>query len=35
VGKLQMESTVVFNGKCVMGANIVELTQPISNAVNE
>jgi cytoskeletal protein CcmA (bactofilin family) len=35
VGKLQMESTVVFNGKCVMGANIVELAQPISNAVNE
>jgi cytoskeletal protein CcmA (bactofilin family) len=35
VGKLQMESTVVFNGKCIMGANVVELTQPISNAVNE
>jgi cytoskeletal protein CcmA (bactofilin family) len=35
VGKLQMESTVVFNGKCVMGANIVELAKPISNAVNE
>jgi len=35
VGKLQMESTVVFNGKCIMGANIVELAQPISNAVNE
>jgi cytoskeletal protein CcmA (bactofilin family) len=35
VGKLQMESTVIFNGKCIMGANVVELTQPISNAVNE
>jgi len=35
VGKLQMESTVVFNGKCIMGANVVELAQPISNAVNE
>jgi cytoskeletal protein CcmA (bactofilin family) len=35
VGKLQMESTVVFNGKCIMGANVVELAQPISNAINE
>jgi cytoskeletal protein CcmA (bactofilin family) len=35
VGKLQMESTVNFNGKCVMGANVVELTQPVSTAINE
>jgi hypothetical protein len=35
VGKLQMESTVVFNGKCVMGANVVELTQPVSKIINE
>jgi len=35
VGKLQMESTVIFNGKCVMGASVVELTQPISKIINE
>jgi cytoskeletal protein CcmA (bactofilin family) len=35
VGKLQMESTVNFNGKCVMGANVVELTLPVSTAINE
>jgi cytoskeletal protein CcmA (bactofilin family) len=35
VGKLQMESTVVFNGKCVMGANVVELTQSVSKIINE
>ena len=35
VGKLQMESTVIFNGKCVMGANVVELNQSVSKIINE
>jgi cytoskeletal protein CcmA (bactofilin family) len=35
VAKLQMESTVCFNGKCTMGANIVELNNEHSVAVNE
>jgi cytoskeletal protein CcmA (bactofilin family) len=34
-GKLQVEPTAVFNGKCHMGANIVELNNGISNAVNQ
>jgi cytoskeletal protein CcmA (bactofilin family) len=34
-GKLQIEPTAVFNGKCHMGANIVELNNGISNAVNQ
>jgi len=35
VSKLQIESTVCFNGKCHMGANIVELNNEQSTAVNE
>lgn len=34
-GKLQIEPTAVFNGKCHMGANIVELNNGITNAVNQ
>lgn len=37
-GKLQIEPTAVFNGKCYMGAsiaNIVELKQDVANAVNQ
>jgi len=34
-GKLQIEPTAVFNGKCYMGANIVELNNGIANAVNQ
>lgn len=35
-GKLQIEPTAVFNGKCNMGgANIVELNNGIANAVNQ
>ena len=34
-GKLQVEPTVTFNGKCHMGANIVELNAEIPNAVNQ
>ena len=34
-GKLQVEPTAVFNGKCHMGANIVELKKGIANAVNQ
>jgi cytoskeletal protein CcmA (bactofilin family) len=34
-GKLQIEPTAVFNGKCHMGANIVELNNGIANAVNQ
>lgn len=35
VGKLQIESTVCFNGKCHMGANVVELNNEQAIAVNE
>jgi len=35
VGKLQMESTVCFNGKCHMGANVVELSHEQATAINE
>jgi len=35
VARLQMESTVCFNGKCQMGASIVELSGEQSTAVNE
>ena len=35
VGKLQMESTVIFNGKCVMGENDVMLSLPASNEDDE
>lgn len=31
VGKLQMESTVIFNGKCVMGENITATSLSASN----
>ncbi len=37
-GKLQIEPTAVFNGKCHMGgssANIVELPSSVGNAVNQ
>jgi len=34
-GKLQVEPTVIFNGKCNMGANVVELNAEIANAVNQ
>ena len=34
-GKLQVEPTAVFNGKCHMGANIVELNIEMAKAVNE
>jgi len=34
-GKLQVEPTAVFNGKCHMGANVVELKKEIPNAVNQ
>lgn len=34
-GKLQIEPTAVFNGKCNMGANIVELKNGVANAVNQ
>jgi len=34
-GKLQIEPTAVFNGKCHMGANVVELNNDVANAVNQ
>jgi len=34
-GKLQIEPTAVFNGKCNMGANVVELNNGITNVVNQ
>jgi cytoskeletal protein CcmA (bactofilin family) len=34
-GKLQVEPSAVFNGKCHMGANVVELKKEIANAVNQ
>lgn len=34
-GKLQIEPTAVFNGKCHMGANVVELNNGIANVVNQ
>lgn len=34
-GKLQVEPTVIFNGKCHMGANVVELNAEVANAVNQ
>jgi cytoskeletal protein CcmA (bactofilin family) len=34
-GKLQIEPTASFNGKCHMGANVVELVTERANAVNE
>ena len=33
--KLQIETTVSFNGQCHMGANIVELNPELATAVNE
>mgnify|MGYP001792233815 CR=1 FL=1 len=33
--KLQIETTVSFNGQCHMGANIVELNPDMAEAVNE
>lgn len=35
VGKLQMESSVIFNGKCVMGENITASYTPVSNEEDE
>ena len=34
-GKLQIEPTAVFNGKCNMGANVVELKNDIAIVVNQ
>ncbi|MBP6432093.1 MAG: polymer-forming cytoskeletal protein [Ferruginibacter sp.] len=34
-GKLQVEPTVTFNGKCHMGANVVELNAEKAIAVNQ
>lgn len=34
-GKLQVEPTAVFNGKCHMVANIVELKKGLASAVNQ
>ncbi len=34
-GKLQVEPTALFNGKCHMGANIVELKKDMASAVNQ
>jgi len=34
-GKLQVEPSAVFNGQCHMGANVVEINNGISNAVNQ
>ena len=34
-GKLQVEPSAVFNGKCHMGANVVELKKEVANAVNQ
>jgi cytoskeletal protein CcmA (bactofilin family) len=34
-GKLQIEPTAVFNGKCNMGANVVELNNGIATVVNQ
>lgn len=34
-GELQVEPTAVFNGKCHMGANIVELKKDVASAVNQ
>lgn len=33
--KLQVDPTVSFNGQCRMGANIVEMTNSLPQAVNE
>jgi cytoskeletal protein CcmA (bactofilin family) len=35
VGKLQMESTVIFNGKCVMGENITASNSSVLNEDDE
>jgi cytoskeletal protein CcmA (bactofilin family) len=35
VGKLQMESTVIFNGKCVMGNNHTTSSTSITNETDE
>ena len=34
-GKLQVEPTAVFNGKCHMGANVVELNNDMANVINQ
>lgn len=34
-GKLQIDPTAIFNGKCNMGANIVELKKDVAVAVNQ
>lgn len=34
-GKLQVEPTAVFNGKCHMGANVVELKKEVAAVVNQ
>ena len=35
VGKLQMESSVIFNGKCVMGESITSSSAPMTNEEDE
>jgi cytoskeletal protein CcmA (bactofilin family) len=34
-GKLQIDPSAVFNGQCHMGANVVELNNGVTNAVNQ
>ncbi|MDN3655809.1 polymer-forming cytoskeletal protein [Ferruginibacter paludis] len=34
-GKLEVEPTATFNGRCHMGANVVELNVELSTAVNQ
>jgi cytoskeletal protein CcmA (bactofilin family) len=34
-GKLQIEPSASFNGKCHMGANVVEFKAELANAVNQ
>lgn len=34
-GKLQVEPTAIFNGKCNMGGNVIELATDVSTAVNQ
>lgn len=34
-GKLQVEPSASFNGRCQMGANVVELNKELSNVVNQ
>ena len=34
-GKLQVEPTAVFNGKCNMGGNVIELANQVETAINQ